>query len=397
MRLAVVTSHPIQYQAPLFRELATRLDLTVFIACQATPQDQANAGFGIAFDWDVDLTSGYDSHFLTNVSAKPGPSHFFGCDTPEIGELLRAGRFDAMLVMGWRFKTDWQAIWASKRAGLPVLVRGDSHLGTPRSVLKRAAKEVVYRPTLRVFDVALYVGTRSREYWEYYGYPQQRLFFSPHCVDTTWFESRATSDARFEVRHRLGIAADAKVALFAGKLVAGKRPLDLVAAAASLKSGGCDISVLLAGAGPLENEIIAAAAERGVSLHRLGFCNQTEMPSAYAAADVLVLPSGGETWGLVANEAQASGVPIIVSDACGCAPDLAVDGVAGDVFPVGDTNALSAALRAILRKAPPRERILQKSKEYSVSAAADGIEQGLRFALGGQMSRQAHCVTGLKR
>jgi glycosyltransferase involved in cell wall biosynthesis len=381
MRLAVVTSHPIQYQAPLFRELATRLDLTVFFAYRATSQDQANAGFDVAFDWDIDLTSGYGSRFLTNVSRTPGPSHFFACDTPEIGGLLRKGRFDALLVMGWHLKTYWQAIWAAKTVGMPVLIRGDSQLGTPRGTAKRMAKKLLYPSALRVFDAALYVGERSRAYWGHYGYPRGGMFFSPHCVDTKWFAARAVLDKREEIRHRLGIAANAKVALFAGKLLAFKRPLDLVAATASLKTSGYAVSILTAGSGPLEAELAAAVTTSGVSLHRLGFCNQTEMPGAYAAADVLVLPSSGrETWGLVANEAQACGVPVIVSSACGCAPDLAEDGTAGCVFPFGDTKALAAALRTMLDRPPARKSILEKSEKYSVAAAADGIQEGLAFA-----------------
>jgi glycosyltransferase involved in cell wall biosynthesis len=382
LRLAVLTSHPIQYYAPLFRELARRVDLHVFFAHKTTPQQQADTGFGTAFDWDVDLTSSYANSFLTNVSRRPGTGHFSGCDTPEIGERLRRGRFDAVLVMGWHLKTYWQAIWAAKHAGLPVLVRGDSHLETPRSNVKRIVKSLTYPPFLRMFDAALYVGQRSRAYYKHYGYPSERLFFSPNCVDTEWFATRATAEARAKLRNRLGIAAEAKVALFAGKLVAFKRPLDIVAAAASMKASGYAVSLLVAGSGPLEAELAATATASGVSLHRLGFCNQTEMPAAYAAADVVVLPSGGrETWGLVANEAQACGVPIVVSDACGCAPDLAGDGTAGRVFPFGDTEALSSALRVILDHPPPRKAIFSKSTQYSIVGAAHGIVEALAFAV----------------
>lgn len=388
MRLAVVTSHLIQYQAPLFRELAARLDLTVFAACRATPEDQANAGFAVAFDWDIDLTSGYDLRFLTNVSRTPGPSHFFGCDTPEIEGRLRDGRFDALLVMGWHLKTYWQAIWAAKYLRMPVLVRGDSQLGTRRGMLKRIGKKFLYPRALRAFDAALYVGERSRAYWEHYDFPQRRMFFSPHCVDTKFFAAGATLDARASVRYRLGITADAKVALFAGKLVAFKRPLDLVASSTLLKSRDYAVSIMIAGSGPLEAQLRATAIASGLSVHWLGFCNQTEMPAAYAAADVLVLPSSGqETWGLVANEAQACGAPIVVSDACGCAPDLAEDGSAGRVFPVANIEALSAALRAMLDHPPSREKIIERSAKYAPAAAADGVEKGIDFAVGAAARR----------
>ena len=137
------------------------------------------------------------------------------------------------------------------------------------------------------------------------------------------------------------------------------------------------MAVLVAGAGPLEHEMTAAARKAGVSLHMLGFCNQTEMPAAYAAADILVLPSESETWGLVANEALACGRPVVLSDAVGAAPDLAADKTAGRVFPVGDVAALAAILNDIVRSPPTPAMIAAKSEIYSLGAAADGIEAAL--------------------
>jgi hypothetical protein len=76
IRLAVLTSHPIQYYAPLFRELASRMDLEVLYANRSTPDQQAAAGFDTAFDWDVDLLSGYSHQFLQNVASQPSTQHF---------------------------------------------------------------------------------------------------------------------------------------------------------------------------------------------------------------------------------------------------------------------------------------------------------------------------------
>jgi glycosyltransferase involved in cell wall biosynthesis len=378
MRLAVVASHPIQYYAPVFRELAQRIDLKVFFAHRATQNDQAKAGFGIGFDWDIDLLSGYEHVFLRNVAIQPGLDRFAGCDTPEIGTKLAEGHFDAVLVHGWYLKSFLQAIFGAKRYGFPVLVRGDSHLGTPRSKLKQSAKAIAYPAFLRLFDAALYVGKRSKAYWTNYHYPPTRLFFSPHCVDTEWFATRTTVASRYALRERLGITPDTNVALFAGKLVPFKRPLDFVAAAALMKTAGHKIVLLAAGAGPLEIEMAAMARAAGVTLHLLGFCNQTEMPAVYAASDVLVLPSDGhETWGLVANEALACGRPIVLSDTVGAAPDLAGDKVAGRVFPVGDIGALANALRDITTHPPSRRMIATKSKAYNIAAAINGIEAAI--------------------
>ena len=350
MRLAIVGSHPIQYYAPIFRTLDRCVELEVFYAHRATPADQAEAGFGTAFEWDVDLLDGYRSRFMTNVANEPTTSSFFGCDTPEIAQHIRAGKFDAVLVLGWYLKSFFQAIAAAKRARIPVLVRGDSQLMLSSNRAKALFKYLLYPPALRVFNAALYVGQRSREYFESYGYPRNRLFFSPHCVDTQRFGRSATLEAGAALRKREGIGEDKSLLLFAGKLLPFKRPLDVVDSAAYLANAGRRVTVMVAGSGPLEDPLRHRAAQKGVKLVLLGFQNQTEMPACYAACDVLVLPSNGrETWGLVANEALACGRPIIVSDAVGCAPDLAADGVVGRTFRLGNCWKLSEAIAGMLR------------------------------------------------
>jgi glycosyltransferase involved in cell wall biosynthesis len=373
VRLAVLTSHPIQYYAPLFRALAQVVDLHVLFAHRATPAEQASAGFGTPFAWDVDLTSGYAHSFLENVARRPGTDRFLGCDTPGIGQHLHEGRFQVLLVLGWHLKAYLQGILAAKRRGIPVMVRGDSQLATPRSPLKKALKALAYPRLLRSFDAALFVGQRSRAYYAHYGYPPDRLFFSPHCVDTQWFGATATAEERRRLRQQRAIAPETFLVLFAGKLMPFKRPADVVAAAARCRAQGLAAEVLVAGSGELEAQLEAAAASSGVPLHRLGFRNQTEMPAAYAAADCLVLPSEHETWGLVANEALACGRPIVVSDACGCAPDLGNDGRAGRTFPTGDTEALAQAIGAVAAAPPLSSDIAALSQAYSIEAAVDGI------------------------
>jgi glycosyltransferase involved in cell wall biosynthesis len=382
MRLAIVSSHPIQYYAPIFRMLDRQIELEVFYAHRATAADQAKAGFETAFEWDVNLLEGYQYRFVRNVSGHPTTTSFFGCDTPEIAQNIRAGKFDAVLVLGWYLKSFIQAIAAAKRAGTPVMVRGDSQLMPASNRTKALIKYLAYPPALRVFNAALYVGQRSHEYFESYSYPLNRLFFSPHCVDTQRFSQNGTAEAGAALRQREGIRADEKVILFAGKLLPFKRPLDVVEAAACLVKAGRAVTVMVAGSGPLEEQIRHRAAQLGVKLVFLGFRNQSAMPACYAACNVLVLPSTGrETWGLVANEALACGRPIIVSDAAGCAPDLAGDGVVGRTFPLGNYRKLSEMISAVLDDPPPIAAIQKRSQGYRIDAACEGIIEALNFVM----------------
>jgi glycosyltransferase involved in cell wall biosynthesis len=135
---------------------------------------------------------------------------------------------------------------------------------------------------------------------------------------------------------------------------------------------------MIAGDGELRSQVTNTAAEHKISLHLLGFCNQSQMPAVYAACDLLVLPSDGrETWGLVANEALSCGRPIIVSDACGCAPDLAADPASGQTFPVGDVEVLSQRIERFVLNPLASESISRISRTYSVASAGQGIHAAI--------------------
>jgi glycosyltransferase involved in cell wall biosynthesis len=429
MRLGILSSHPIQYYSPWFRALAKQVDLEVFFAHRPDPAQQG-AGFGKIFSWDVDLLSGYKHHFLKNISRRPGVDHFSGCDTPEIkdiisgkqkaksrkqpteigGAISRAEevggqssvvqqRFDAFIVVGWYLKSFWQAIRACRRAGVPVLIRGDSHLLTPRSPLKCMAKSVAYRLLLRQFDGFLYVGRRNREYLAHYGVPPEKMFFAPHFVDNEFFGQKAEKlkSQKAEIRKRWGIPEDAFCVLFCGKFIARKSPMDLVEAIAIAGSQRSEVRnqkmvVLFVGSGELGTQLrancnIVFDAENSArhptsdirhptSASFAGFLNQSELPAAYAAADVLVLPSESETWGLAVNEAMACGLPAIVSDAVGCAPDLIDEGKTGFTFALGNTAQLTQRLKQLheMRQhghdfAPA---LADKMKAYSIESAVAG-------------------------
>jgi glycosyltransferase involved in cell wall biosynthesis len=382
MRLAVVASHPIQYQAPLFRKLAKHVDLTVYYAQDLTPAEQSRAGFSVGFNWDIDLLSGYPHRFLRNVSSNPGVS-FAGSDTPEIGPLLEEGEYDAVLVLGWYLKTFVQAVWSCRKLGIPVMVRGDNHLLEPRSWTKKFAKKIIYPLPLRAFDAALYVGERSREYFQHYLYPSERLFFSPHGVDESMFLTAANAGLGHDIRREMGIAESDPVLLFVGKLIKRKRVEDLIVASKICEERGTRTHLLIAGSGPLESELRNVASELGVRAHFMGFQNQSRIPAIYAASSILVLPSDDESWGLVANEALACRRPVVLSSAVGAAPDLAGDGRAGRVFRVGDCRHLAEMLIEVLERPPDRDDLQRRSMQYSTDACASGILDACAFVTSG--------------
>lgn len=376
LRIGVLISHPIQYWTPIFRELDKLCDLSVYFAHRQTADQQARAGFGVPFEWDVDILSGYRSEFLTNISRNPSSDHFWGCNTPNIAARIADGRFDAFIVPGWALWSYWQAARACRRHNVPVLVRGDSQLVSQRQGIRRIVKEMIFPHVLRRFDGFLYVGQRNHEYLLHYGVPEHRLFFSPHCVDNDAFRSGSEATDRSSEPLKQG---EGHRVLFVGKLISRKRPMDLLRAAKLLRDRGTDIGLTFAGSGELSEELADFARSAGLSVDWRGFVNQSALPALYAQADVIVLPSSeAETWGLVVNEAMACGVPAVVSDMVGCVPDLIEPGVTGEVFPYGDVAALARAIEAVLRADRDEQRRLVASRiaAYSPAAAAQGVIKG---------------------
>lgn len=391
LRLTAVLVHPVQYYAPWFRQIAAEcpeIDLTVVYATEPTPAQQG-VGFGQAFTWDVPLTAGYRSQVVRPARQRDDlhSSSFRGVDVPGIGEAVLATRPDVALIPGWYSVTLLRALRACRRAGVPVLYRGDSNLASAPAGLRRAAWRARTWLRLRGYDGFLATGMRSREYLLSFGIPPVQIFASPHCVDNDFFARHAapfqTAAGRRAAREGFGLDPDAFVVLFAGKLEPKKRPLDLLH---SLSLLGPGFQLLVVGTGELEAECRRVAAALGIRVAWAGFLNQSEMARAYAAADCLALPSGkGETWGLVVNEALATGLPCVVSDRVGCAPDLVIPGVTGESFPCGGREALAQALGRVRDAAAQRDlapACRERAAAHSFAAATAGLLAACRYAAG---------------
>ncbi|WP_436714934.1 glycosyltransferase family 4 protein [Roseiconus lacunae] len=388
MKIAFVTSHPIQYQVPIFRHLAAREDLR-FVAMFAMVPDASRqgVGFGIDFEWDIPLLEGYDYEVLQNVSKCPSVVNFSGCDTPRIAQTLLDQQIDAVVVNGWVVKSCLQTLRACRRNKLPCIVRGESNHLRPRPWWKRLAQ----RKLVRQFDAYLSIGNANREFYQSYGVTDHSLFDARYCVENErFFEASASlRGQRTELRRSWGVPPGATCFLFCGKFEAKKHPIELLHSfREAYLSNHSDrpIYLLMVGDGELRSECEQIVKRYRLPVTFTGFLNQSEIVASYIASDCLVLPSDhGETWGLVVNEAMACGMPAIVSSQVGCQSDLVRDHETGFVFDFGDWPMLT---RVILEAASDRSRLRQLGQaaqtligDYSPSSAADGIVSAARWAL----------------
>jgi glycosyltransferase involved in cell wall biosynthesis len=329
---------------------------------------------------------GYPWEFLQNVSSQPGLG-FWGMDTPAFAKRIARREYDAVVLNGWHYKSAWQAMRACWRSGTPVLARSDSHLKTPRHPLKLAAKWPFYRLFIPRLDACLPVGDWSREYFLHYGARPDRIFEVPHIVDSGRISSAASALAgrNAELRRKWDLPEQGVVFLFTGKFVAKKRPLDFVQAIGLASRMGAPVSGLMVGDGLLRPACEAAASQIAAPVRFAGFLNQQEIVQAYVAADALVLPSdGGETWGLVVNEAMACQRPCFLSDRVGSGPDLIDDGSTGAIFPMGDVPRLAALLKQYADRPKLSEMgqyAHRKINRYSPEVAADHLVEAVQKTL----------------
>ena len=393
LRLAYVVSHPIQYQAPLLRRLALEpdIDLTVLFGSDLSTRAYRDQGFGVEVSWDTPLLEGYRSRFLPALH-DPGT---VTATTPFSRSLLRALRsddgspaFDALWVHGYASLNAFRAIAAAHGLGIPVLLRAESWLGDrPRGAGRLLAKTAFLR-LLRPFIAAtLPIGSHNAGYWRTYFRDVVPQFTVPYAVDNAFFAERAATERHRlrELRTELGLDSDRPVILFASKLQRRKGAADLLEAYRRL----CDRDItapppylVIVGDGEERAHLEHLCAEAGLDGVRFaGFRNQTELPRFFALADVFVLPSRHEPWGLIVNEAMAAGCPVVVSSAVGAAADLVSHGAEGFAFPAGDLAALTEILTRCFDGSTclpcMGERAARRMRQWDFEADIRGLRQAL--------------------
>ena len=339
IRVTVVSPEPTPYRSPLFDLVAARpeLELTVIYAAHTV------AGR----TWSVEPQ--HSSTFLRGL-ALPGLGRVLHHDypvTPGIVRALRESRPDVVVVSGWSTFASQAAIVWCRRRGVPYLPLVESHDLGPRKGWRRAVKGAVVPRVLRRSAGALALGTASRDSLVERGAQRERVHIFANTIDVSEWEGRQSELAqrRPELRAELGAAADDVLLLSVARL-GPEKGLDVLVRGVAA-AGDPKLLLVIAGEGPQRREIEALAQELGVRLRLTGDLAADRIAEAYAAADVFVLLSTRETWGVVVNEAAASGLPLVLSDRVGAAYDLLRDGENGFLVGAGDVDATGEAFKRL--------------------------------------------------
>jgi len=375
--VTVITTHPIQYVAPWFRELARRTDMQLHVIyLRHLDQRAQGRGFGTNFAWDVPLLEGYASQSLQLGAKVPGFRSLLA-----LWQALGRAPRGVLLVTGWNEPLLVVCQVFARLRGYKLLVRGESNALRRRSAIKR----VLHRLLLKLPHAFLCIGSSNRYFYECSGVPVGRLFDGAYFVENDRLASMADefSAQRPDLRRAMA-SSDAEIVLvFCGKHVPFKRPWLLIDAAKVLRERGWAVSVLFAGSGELTDDLRQRAVDANVPTHFTGFLNQTELWRAYVPADIFVLPSDtGETWGLVTNEAMLFGLPVAVSNEVGCSPDLVQEGTTGVRFHA-EAGALADALEPLVADPALRKRMGAAGRDlvqtkFTSARATHGLIDAIR-------------------
>ena len=393
-RVAYLVTHPIQYQAPLLRQIAQQpdIELNVFFCSDLSVSSYTDKEFGRRIAWDTPLTDGYPHVFLPAIGRNK-PLTFFRPVSRGLGEYLRKGRFDALWVHGWgQISLIW-SIQLAHHLGVKVLLRGETGLhlreqGWPKHIIK----DRFLRWLFAHIDSFLAIGTMNRDFYLSRGIDQGKIFMMPYAVDNRFFQKQASiaSREREQLRLSLGLEPGRPIILYASKLTERKRPFDLLEAYVQLSPDRRTEPhpyLIFIGEGKLRPGLEQRVRALGWnSVHFLGFKNQSELPSYYDLCDVFVLPSVNEPWGLVINEVMNAGRAIIVSNEVGCAWDLLRNGENGYQYRAGVVEDLQHAIRSVIERTGECTEMGRKSLEiinhWSIKEDINGLRQSLMAITG---------------
>lgn len=382
-KLAIITTHPIQYYAPVFRLLAKQLDVRVFYTWgKQVLENKYDPGLDREITWDIPLLEGYNYHFTQNDAKNPGSHHSKGIINPNLITEIKEFKAEAILVYGHSYHSHLRVMRYFK-GKIPIYFRGDSTLLDEIDTLTKIIKTIYLRWVYSFVDYAFYVGIANKAYFKCHGIKENRLICAPHAIDNDRFAINRSVEAA-NIRSNLGIPEKGILVLYTGKFERKKNPEILLNTFIGLRKD--NVYLLFVGNGELEANL-KETAKRSKKRHFIffeDFKNQEILPAYYQACDLFCLPSKGpgEKWGLAVNEAMAAGKAILISNKVGCAANLITEGANGYVFEVGNSKRMAENLRLLVFDKENLIRMGEASKNmiknYTLQIQAQNIINTLK-------------------
>jgi len=353
-RVVLLTNIIAPYRIPCFNEVAKKAPFdfdVIFLA-----ENEENRKWKIYKD-----KIKFEYKILRGLHLSLGESREFHLNFGLFLYLLK-GKYDAIVVGGYTHPAFWEALIFSKLFKTKIVLFGESNLKDKRS------KNRLFEKTKRIFikncDAFLPAGNAAAEYLIYLGAPRDKIFIARFCADHDFFYNGYLKLKPHKERIKRKKGYPPIVILFSGRFVWYKGVMILLESYKKIESENGNVGLVLLGDGPEGKKYEEYCKVNNLkNVFFEGFKQMEELPEYYISADILVLPSLSEPWGLVVNEAMAFGLPVISTDVAGVTCDLVKDGVNGFVVKAGNSNELYYVLKKLYEDIELRKRMGKKSLE----------------------------------
>jgi glycosyltransferase involved in cell wall biosynthesis len=368
-RLVILSEIIAPYRIPVFNALARHegIDLHVIFLAESDPElrdwlvykDEIHFSYQVLPSWRQRV-GGYN--LLLNRGLKAA---------------LQKAAPDVLLCGGYNYLASWLAMRWAGRNRRPFILWVESTEQDFRS--RNWMIEFLKKKFLSGCSAFVVPGKSSFHYVKSYGARDEQIFIAPNAVDTEFFAQRAASIRQDAATQRQKLQLPQRFFLFVGRLVSEKGIFDLLDAygklALELRAA---VGLVFVGDGTARAELVRRARRiDSGEVQCTGFVHREQLASYYALAEVFVFPTHSDPWGLVVNEAMACGLPVISSDAAGCAQDLVTDNWNGRIVRSGDVAQLASAMQELGADSALRVQMGNRSRErilkYSPETCADGI------------------------
>lgn len=375
-RVVIITEIISPYRIPLFNALAccAELDLHIIFLAETDPKLR---------EWRV-----YKEEIRFSFQVLSSWRRRIG----RYNALLNAGLWSALnksnpqviLCGGYSYFASWEALFWAQLHKVPFLLWSESNQQDQRR--RRAAVESLKRKFLRRCDGFVVPGRSAYEYIRAHQVKDSSIFIAPNAVDNNRFAHRAEVARKNAAQYRERLKLPERYFLFVGRLVREKGVFELLTAYGRLDAElRQHIGLVIVGDGPCRSRMQQIA--NNVSPRRVvfsGFVHQEDLGAYYGLAEVLILPTYTDTWGMVVNEAMACGTPIILTSAAGCSADLIRENWNGILVNPKDIDDLVSAMRRVATN-PDLSRSMGANsarhiRDYSPEVWAISVERAIREA-----------------
>ena len=373
-KLVIISTHPIQYQVPLFKYLKKQgIKAKVFFASKhGLNKNKIDPEFLTRIKWNINsnMTQGYEHKFskIQKYNINDYRLNYY-----KIYQELSKENFDYILILGWNNFFYLRTIYYAIKKNIKIILRVETNLDSTKNFFKNSIKNFFLNFFFKRVTYFLSIGKLNKIFYLHHNVPNKKILPAPYFVDNEFFNFKFNKK---KLKKKFNFEKK-KIILFVGKLIERKQPFEFLKLA-KLNLNKLNFHFIVIGDGYLKKsclQFIKKNKLHNVSL--IGFVNQKKLREYYKISDLMILTSLYETWGLTVNEAFASNIPVICTNNCGCSKDLIENGKTGFTYKVGDLQSLNKKTHLILNdkkiSALMIRNIKKKIKEYSLMKTSESI------------------------